>query len=163
MAPDFLLSEQRKPMAIGDICNREVVIARRDNSVKQAAQLMREYHVGDLVVVDQSNGGRVPCGILTDRDVVVGVVAKGLDPEALKVGEVMWPELVMARETDGVSETIELMRAKGVRRVPIVDERGALVGIVTADDILDLLAEEMTALAKMVSREQRREAELRKY
>ncbi len=150
-------------MAIGEICKREVVFARRDNTVKEAAQLMREYHVGDLVVVDQSDGERVPCGIITDRDVVVGVVAKGLDPDALKVGEVMGTDLVLAHETDGLSETIELMRAKGVRRVPIVDERGGLVGILTADDILDLLAEEMTALAKMVSREQRHEAEVRKY
>jgi CBS domain-containing protein len=149
-------------MAIGEICNREVVFARRDNTVKEAAQLMREYHVGDLVVVDQSDGRQVPSGILTDRDIVVGVVAKGLEPDALRVGDVMGAELVLARETDGVSETIELMRSKGVRRVPIVDARGGLVGIVTADDILDLLAEEMTALAKMISREQRREVELRK-
>lgn len=148
-------------MAIGEICNREVVFARRDNTVKEAAQLMRQYHVGDLVIVDESDGRRVPCGIVTDRDIVVGVVAKGLDPDALMVGEVAGPELVLARERDGVSETIELMRAKGVRRVPIVDAQGALVGIVTADDMLDLLAEEMTALAKMVSREQRHEAELR--
>lgn len=149
-------------MAIGKICNREVVFARRDNTVKEAAQLMREYHVGDLVVVDQSEGKPVPSGIITDRDIVVGVVAKGLEPDALRVGDVMGAELVIARETDGVSETIELMRSKGVRRVPIVDARGGLVGIVTADDILDLLAEEMMALAKMVSREQRREVELRK-
>jgi CBS domain-containing protein len=149
-------------MAIGEICNREVVFARREDSVKDAAQLMREHHVGDLVIVDESNGQRIPCGIVTDRDIVVGVVAKGLDPDTLEVAEVAGAELVLARESDGVAETIELMRAKGVRRVPIVDARGSLVGIVTADDILDLLAEEMTALARMISRERRRESELRK-
>ena len=149
-------------MAIGEICNREVVFARRDESVKSAAELMREHHVGDLVIVEEANGQRVPCGVLTDRDIVVGVVAKGLDPDALEVAEVAGAELVLARESDGVAETIELMRAKGVRRVPIVDAGGSLVGIVTADDILDLLAEELTALARMVSREQRHEVELRK-
>ena len=148
-------------MAVGEICNREVVFARRNHSVKEAAELMRQYHVGDLVIVDESNGRRVPCGIVTDRDIVVGVVAKGLDPDTLRVGEVAGPELVIATETDGVAQTIELMRAKGVRRVPIVDAQGGLVGILTADDIVDLVAEEMTALAKMVSREQRREVELR--
>jgi CBS domain-containing protein len=148
-------------MAVGEICSREVVFARRNHSVKEAAELMRQYHVGDLVIVDESNGRRVPCGIVTDRDIVVGVVAKGLDPDTLRVGEVAGPELVIARETDGVAQTIELMRAKGVRRVPIVDAQGGLVGILTADDIVDLVAEEMTALAKMVSRERRREAELR--
>ena len=150
-------------MAIGEICNREVVFARRDDSVKEAAQLMREHHVGDLViVVEEADGRRVPCGVLTDRDIVVGVVAKGLDPDTLEVAEVAGTELVLARESDGVAETIELMRAKGVRRVPIVDAHGSLVGIVTADDILDLLAEELTALAGIVSRGQRREIKLRK-
>jgi len=148
-------------MPIGEICNREVVFARRNNTVKEAAQLMRQYHVGDLVIVDESSGRPVPCGMLTDRDIVVGVIAKGLDPDALMVGEVAGPELVLAREKDGVSETIEAMRAKGVRRIPIVDAQGGLVGIVSADDILDLLAEEMTALAKMVSRQQRHESQLR--
>ena len=149
-------------MAIGEICNREVVFARRDESVKSAAELMREHHVGDLVIVEEANGQRVPCGVLTDRDIVVGVVAKGLDPDTLEVAEVAGSELVLARESDGVAETIELMRAKGVRRVPIVDTRGSLVGIVTADDIVDLLAEELTAVAGIVSREQRREIQLRK-
>ena len=149
-------------MAIGEICNREVIFARRDESVKSAAQLMREHHIGDLVIVEEANGQRVPCGVLTDRDIVVGVVAKGLDPDTLEVAEVAGAELVLARESDGVAETIELMRAKGVRRVPIVDARGSLVGIVTADDIVDLLAEELTAVAGIVSREQRREIRLRK-
>jgi CBS domain-containing protein len=149
-------------MAIGEICSREVVLTRRDMSVRAAAELMREYHVGALVVVDEIGGTRVPVGILTDRDIAVGIVAKGLDPDGLKAEEVMTPDPVTVRESNGVAETIELMRAKGVRRVPVVDSRGGLVGIVTADDFLDLLAEEMSALARMVSREQRREVETRK-
>jgi len=147
---------------IGEICNREVVFARRDETVRAAAQLMREHHVGDLVVVDERDGRRVPAGILTDRDIVVGIVAKHLYPDVLAVGDVIGPELVIAKESDGVSETIELMRAKGVRRIPVIDAAGALVGIVTADDMLDLLAEELSGLSRIVSREQRREAEYRK-
>ena len=100
--------------------------------------------------------------MLTDRDIAVGIVAKGLDPGGLRVEEVMTPEVASVRERDGVAETMELMRAKGVRRLPVVDERGALVGIVTADDFIDLLAEEISALARMISREQRRETEARK-
>lgn len=149
-------------MAIGEICNREVVFARRDSTVREAAQLMRDSHVGDLIIVDERNGRRVPAGILTDRDIAVGIVAKGLDPDTLAVGDVVGPELVLVKESAGVSETIELMRAKGVRRIPVVDASGALVGIVTADDMLDLLAEELSGLARMVAREQRREAEYRK-
>jgi CBS domain-containing protein len=149
-------------MAIGEICSREVVLTRRDMNVREAARLMREHHVGALVVVDETSQGRVPVGMLTDRDIAVGIVAKGLDPDGLRVDEVMTAEVATVRERDGVAETIELMRAKGVRRLPVVDERGTLVGIVSADDFVDLLAEEMTALARMISREQRRESEVRK-
>lgn len=149
-------------MAIGEICSRDVVLTRKDMSVREAAQLMREYHVGALVVVEEVSGKRVPAGMLTDRDIAVAIVAKGLDPDTLSVGEVMSVQPATVRDTDGVAETIELMRAKGVRRLPVVDGRGAVVGIIAADDFIDLLAEEMSALARMISREQRRESEARK-
>ena len=149
-------------MAIGEVCSREVVFARTETTVRAAAQLMREYHVGAIVVVREPNGMRVPVGIVTDRDIAIAVLAKGLDADSLRVDEVMGPELISVRDSDGVSQTIELMRAKGVRRMPVVDERGSLVGIVTADDFVDLLAEELSALARMMKREQRREAERRK-
>jgi CBS domain-containing protein len=148
-------------MAVGEICSREVVFARRGESLRVAAQLMREKHVGALAVVDERNGDRIPVGIITDRDIVIAVVAKGLDADTLLVGEAMSPDLVTARESDGVSECIAKMRAKGVRRVPVVDARGALVGIVSADDFLDLLAEELSGLARMIASEQRREAKTR--
>lgn len=149
-------------MAIGEICSRDVVLARRDTSVREAARLMREYHVGALVVVDETGEGRRPVGVLTDRDIVVGIVAKGLDADGLRVDEVMAPQVITAGERTGVAETMELMRAKGVRRVPVVDNRGMLVGIVTADDLIDLLAEEMSTIARMIVREQHREATSRK-
>lgn len=149
-------------MAIGEICSREVVCARRDTSVKAAAQLMRKHHVGSIVVVDQPNGKRMPAGIVTDRDIAVAVVALGLEPEAIEVGDIMKSELVMVREDAGIGETVELMRMKGLRRLPVTDSAGALVGIVAADDVLSLLAGEITALASMVTREHRREVESRK-
>ena len=148
-------------MAIGEICSREVVVAGPEESVREGAELMRLHHAGDVVVVEERGGARVPIGIVTDRDIVVAVVAKGLDPDKLTLRDIVSPELTLAKETLGVAETVELMRAHGIRRVPIVDAAGALVGIVSADDILDLMAEELTALARMVSRQQRREADSR--
>jgi CBS domain-containing protein len=148
-------------MAIGEICSRDVVLVHRQMSVREAARLMREYHVGALVIVEESGEGRRPVGVLTDRDIAVGIVAKGLDADGLRVDEVMAPQLVTASEHAGVAETMELMRAKGVRRVPVVDARGLLVGIVTADDFVELMAEELSALARMIQREQRRESETR--
>jgi CBS domain-containing protein len=144
-------------MTIGDICIRDTIYTTRTSSIVEAAQLMRDHHVGDLVVVDEQAGRRRPVGILTDRDLVVEVLAKEVDVAAVTVGDVMSNELVTARETDGLYETMQRMRARGVRRVPVVDSGGALVGIVSVDDLLDLLADELTALTRLVSREQARE------
>jgi CBS domain-containing protein len=144
-------------MAIGEICNREVVVVTRETTVAEAARLMREHHVGDVIVVMEEGGQRTPVGILTDRDVVVEVVAIGLNPSTLTVAEIMVPELATVQEKTGVFEAIRYMRDKGVRRMPIVGEDGVLIGILALDDLLELLAEELGALARLVSREQNKE------
>ncbi|WP_333841186.1 CBS domain-containing protein [Pelomicrobium sp.] len=149
-------------MDVGEICTREVVIATRNTTVVEAARLMREYHVGDLVVVDESEGRRVPVGIVTDRDIVVGVLALGLDPAVLTVGDIMGSDLVTAAEDDDVYETLQIMRTRGVRRVPVVNTAGALVGIVALDDILEIFAEELDAAVKVVAREQANESQRRR-
>ena len=149
-------------MSIGELCNRDVAFAMRETTIAAAAKLMRHYHVGSLVVVDEKAGRRMPVGIITDRDIVVEVVATGLDAGTITVGDIMVHEIVTAPESMGVMETIQLMRVKGVRRLPVVDAGGGLAGIVTVDDLLDVLAEELSELARIVVREQVREGQLRK-
>jgi CBS domain-containing protein len=149
-------------MHVGEICNREVNVVERGVSVREAAALMREFHVGDLVVVEERAGVRMPVGIITDRDIAIEVAAMGVDPEAVSVGEVMGPELVTAGENETVYETLQRMRQHGVRRVPVVDPRGGLAGIVSVADLLEFLAEEMSSLSKIESREQARETRIRK-
>ncbi|HEY8219603.1 MAG TPA: CBS domain-containing protein [Methylobacter sp.] len=148
-------------MSISEFCNREVVFATREMTLPEAARLMREYHVGALVVVDEVNGKRVPVGIVTDRDIVIEIIAQSLDLDEFSVGDIMGPQLVSVQEKDGVFETIRLMRTKGIRRIPVVNQEGGLVGIISADDILDLLADEMAELARVAPREQEREAKTR--
>lgn len=148
-------------MPIGEFCNREVVFATRKIGIPEAAQLMRQHHVGDLVVVEEIDGKRVPVGMVTDRDMVIEIIAKSLDFNKFSVGDIMSTQLVSVRDNEGVFETIRLMRAKGIRRVPVVNQAGGLEGIVSADDMLDLLAEEMAELAKVAPREQDREAQTR--
>jgi CBS domain-containing protein len=139
---------------IGEICNRQVVVVGRDTTVAQAAQLMRHHHVGTLVVCDSLNGGRrVPVGIITDRDVVIGVVAPGLDAGTITVDDVMGGELVTVRESEGVLQALEIMRYKGVRRLPVVEADGRLAGIVAIDDILEVLAEELSDVSRIIARE----------
>jgi len=144
-------------MPISEVCNREVVIVRADDSVLEAARLMRQHHVGDVLVVEDRGGSRVPIGIVTDRDLVVEIMAAQLDPMAITVGDIMVSELVTVKESAGLFEAIEYMHAKGVRRLPVVDDNGGLAGILTLDDLLELLAEEMAALARLVKYEQKKE------
>ena len=144
-------------MNAGELCNREVVFAYRNTPLVEAARLMREHHVGSLVVVVDRLSERVPVGILTDRDIVVAVVAKELDPRGLTVGDVVTGELIAVREKDGMPDALRLMREKGVRRVPVLTHSGALAGILTIDDLLDLMAEELGALARTINRERVRE------
>ncbi len=148
-------------MPIGEFCNREVVFATRKTSVKEAAELMRKYHVGDLVVVDEINGKRVPVGIVTDRDIVIEIIAESLSVDDFTAGDIMGAEVIGVHEKEGVVETIRLMRSHGIRRIPVVGQDGGLVGIMSVDDVLDLLAEELAELAKVAPREQAREARTR--
>jgi len=149
-------------MSIGEICNRQVAIAERALSVTEAARLMRQFHVGDIVVVEEVEGGRRPLGIVTDRDIVVEVVAAEVVPNTLAVGDIMSTDLARVNEGMGVFEAMRSMRERGVRRMPVVDEGGRLVGIVTLDDLLELLAEEMGELAGLISREGKREEQNRR-
>ena len=136
-------------MRIGEICTLQTVHCKRDLSVQGAALLMRNHHVGDLVVVEQPNGEQVPVGILTDRDIVISVIALGLDPSSLLVGDIMTEQLMTALEDEDVYETIDRMRAKGIRRLPVVNSLGGLAGIVSVDDLLEFLAEEMAELSRI--------------
>ena len=148
---------------IGAVCSRDVVFTTRDATVAATAMLMRQNHVGCIVVVEQLNGGkRLPVGMVTDRDIVVEVIAPGLDVETITAGDIMSTELVTVAESEGLLETMEIMRYKGVRRIPVVDNNGQLVGIASIDDLLEVLAEELSELAKIVTRERVHEVQARK-
>jgi CBS domain-containing protein len=144
-------------MRIGQICTVQTIICTPDESVQGAALLMRQHHVGDLVVVNDAGPEKIPVGILTDRDIVVSVIALGLDPASLEVGDIMTDDLLTTEEGDDVYETIERMRLRGIRRVPVVNREGALTGIVSADDLLEFLAQEMSELSRIASHQQSQE------
>lgn len=149
-------------MRIGDISTREVVQCARNATALELAQLMRSSHVGDIVVVDQPDGHKIPVGIVTDRDLAVEVVARERDPASVTAGELMGAELVTVGDQDDIYEAVELMRFKGVRRVPVVDEQGGLAGIVTLDDLLNLIGGELTLLGRVISRERFQEEQSRR-
>lgn len=148
-------------MRIGEICTVQTIYCKRDETVQGAALLMRKFHVGDLVVVDQPDAERIPVGIITDRDIVVSVIALGLDPASLLVGDIMSDDLMTSSVDDDVYETIERMRFRGIRRSPVVNAAGGLAGIVSVDDLLEFLAEEMGELSRISSHQQAQEKRAR--
>ena len=144
-------------MPIGDVCVREVLVATPETTITEAAHLMRQQHVGDLVIVTGEDGSRVPTGIVTDRDIVLSVIATGLDPSIFTLGDLVIDKLVTVREDVGVFECIQKMRTKGVRRMPVVDAQDKLVGITSVDDLVQLLGQELAELGRLISREQAKE------
>jgi CBS domain-containing protein len=148
-------------MRIGEICTVQTIFCTRNETVQDAAAMMRTHHVGDLVVVDQPDGERTPIGIITDRDIVVSVIALGLDPASLLVGDIMSDDLLVTMEDDDVYEIIERMRVRGIRRVPVVAGSGALTGIVSVDDLVEFLADEMSDLARIASHQRAQEKRVR--
>ena len=147
----------REAATAGDLCTRQVVVAPPSLSVDEAARLMRERHVGCLVVVEQGDGGRLPSGILTDRDIVTAVVARDVDAKSLRVGDVMTATVASVRESDTLYDVLSTMRSRGVRRVPVTGPHGTLAGILTLDDVLNGLAGQLQALGSVVGRERRQE------
>jgi len=148
-------------MKIGEICNRVVVFSTKDMPLSEAGKLMREHHVGCLLVLEETDRGRIPIGIVTDRDIVVEVLSAGLDYRTVKVGEIMNADLFVAREDDDILDALQLMRRRGVRRLPVILASGVLVGIVTIDDLLGIVAEQLDDLVKAIASEQSREACIR--
>jgi CBS domain-containing protein len=144
-------------MTLNDICVPEVVSCGRDTTVLEAARLMRHHHTGTLVVVDDPGGDRSPCGVVTDRDIVVESLADELDPSAITVARIMSAPVVIAAASESVPDGMERMRVHGVRRLPVVDHAGSLIGIVALDDLLTLHAKQAAAVAEIVSKEQGKE------
>lgn len=149
-------------MKIGELCNRVVIHVNADEPVRRAAELMRKYHVGYLVVTEFGDADRVPVGTVTDRDIVLESVAPGIDPDEITVGDVMDqdPPLVVD-ESDELSEVLDAMSAHTVRRVPVVDSSRSLVGVFSLDDALVLLSTQLGAVAEIVGSQRRHEAKVR--
>ncbi len=149
-------------MKVGEACTRSVVYIGEKESALQAARLMRQFHVGDVVIVRQSNGGRVPVGIVTDRDLALEILALGVDPESVEVGDMVTSNgLVTAREDEDLDTVLDRMRDHGVRRLPIIDTKGALVGVLSTDDTLELLTEGLNDIVRLVTHQRQREEHVR--
>lgn len=127
-------------MSLERFCRKQVVTAPMDEDVDQVAHRMRDLHVGAVVVVNERGQ---PLGMVTDRDVVCRVVAEGHNPKSVRVTDIMTPDLEVLRDQDSIDVALVRMRELGLRRLPIVNGRGQLCGMVTLDDLLVLLSAEL--------------------
>lgn len=144
-------------MLVGDICARRVVTAERKTAIRDAIALMRDEHVGDVVVTEPHAAGEAPVGILTDRDIVLELLAKDVDLDAVTVGDVMSYELVTVEAEDEIVDAIELMQSSAVRRLPVVGAQGQLVGLLSLDDLVAVLSETIGGLCSVIRRQQKME------
>lgn len=127
-------------MHIGRISTQPVESCTAECSAFELADRMRHAHVGDIVVIEYRNGEAIPIGLVTDRDLVIEVMARGDDPGDVTAGQIMSRGLVVVSDTDEIGVALEEMRRSGIRRLPVVDDAGRLAGIVTLDDIVEHLA-----------------------
>jgi CBS domain-containing protein len=148
-------------MKLQQYCRHGVVAIDDAADVAAAAALMREKHVGFLIVFKEGDALRKPVGVLTDRDIVLQVTARDIDPHAVTVGDVMTRQPLIAHEADELGDLVQAMRQSGLRRVPVVDARGALTGIMALDDVIDVIASLLGDVAGSIKSELRQEWRVR--
>jgi CBS domain-containing protein len=144
-------------MKVGEYCKRAVVAISSSADASDAAKLMRAEHVGFLIVHRGDDPLQQPIGVLTDRDLVLGVMARDVDPHSVTVSDVMTRQPLVANDSDELSDMLQAMRMAGIRRVPVVDVRGALMGIMAIDDAIDVITGLMCDIAGSIKSEQRAE------
>ena len=150
-------------MSIRDYCNMNVICCEPDKVISGVAALMRRHHVGDVIIVDDTkNGQRIPIGIVTDRDIVIETIALDVDAKLFTASDLMMAPVVTVQEDASLTEALSIMRSKKVRRLPVVTRSGSLFGIITTDDLINLLASELSMIAGLTVEQTLREGKLRK-
>jgi CBS domain-containing protein len=137
-------------MNVASICQRRIVVVDRDRSLAEAAKLMRDRHVGALVVTTTTSEGLRVAGVVTDRDLAVNVLASGLETGGVAIGELASEQLVSVNELDDLDDALEAMQRSGVRRLLVTDSEERLIGIVSLDDLMAACAAQIDGLVKVI-------------
>jgi CBS domain-containing protein len=144
-------------MDVGQHCKRAVVSIAHTADVVELAQLMRAEHVGFVIVYRAQDELRKPVGVVTDRDIVLQVLARDINAHSVRVEDVMTRQPLVANESDDLSDALQAMRFAGIRRIPVVDERGSLCGILALDDAVDIVTGLLCNIAGTIRNEQAQE------
>ena len=148
-------------MSLSELCNKNVVTISAEDTMLYACKLLRNEHVGCLIVTDLYEGNSQPIGIITDRDVVVKVIAPEVNISKVLVKDVMDSKFISANINDDIHVALNLMRKHGIRRIPLINDSGCLEGIVTIDDLFSYLSDELNKLTRAIYMEQSREKIIR--
>ncbi len=135
-------------MSIKSICKTKIVTVGKNSTLKDVAAVMQMHHVGCVIVTEGMDGKRIPAGIITDRDIAMAVGAS-LKPQDIRVDQVMQSHPMTINADDGIFETVLRMKDMGVKRLPVVNTDGSLFGLISSEDLLSLMAEEINNLAKI--------------
>lgn len=139
-------------MRVGDVCNHHAVIIGKSDSVYTAAVLMRDHHANYVVVVESRGGYNIPVGALTDRDIVVKIAANDIDMKVITVADVMDAPII-ADEKDSIMATLKRMRHNRVRYIPVINTCKALIGVLSVEDILESLTEQLSDIGYIIIRD----------
>ncbi len=145
-------------MKVARIYTRNVVSATRSSTLQEASLIMRDRHVGSLLVTEDEPNGDHAIGIVTDRDMVVYATAEGLDPQSSTLADIMTPKIAAIDRDADAHEAMAVMRKFGVRRLAVTGEDGSIIGVLSLDDVVDAVATELSALAEVIRAERGREA-----
>lgn len=146
-------------METSKLISKKVITVKKNESVQDAAKLMRKHHIGDVVVLDSKSSA--PIGILTDRDIVLATIALNVPYEGLSVSDIMSEKLVTVSEHADIHEVIRLMKLHGVKRIPVVGAKKNLVGIVSRDNVMKYLGDEFSSIGDTYQSQRSKEKERR--
>jgi CBS domain-containing protein len=148
-------------MRVGDYCKHGVVTVSGTANVAEAARTMRDEHVGFLIVVDEGDPTRRPLGVITDRDIVLQICARDVDPKSVTAADIMSRQPLVATEADDLNEVLQAMRMAGFRRIPVLSASGTLTGVMAIDDAIDIVAGLLVDICGSIRNEQRQERRVR--
>lgn len=144
--------------SLAELYEKKVVCLKPEDTVFDAAKEMLNYDIGDIVIAEEKEGMTYPVGIVTDRDIVINATAKKMDPEQVKLSDIMSKNLITAREEDSLNTLVSLLSEEGVRRLPIVDNEGVLKGILSSKRLFKYFAQGLCELSSISSLHQEQKA-----
>lgn len=138
-------------MNITEIASMNPISIAPDASAREAAITMRDTHVGCVIVATGSDDDRLtPVGVVTDRDLAIMLIAMNADPDEVTVQDIMSSDPLILSQGDAVEDAIEMMNSHAVRRAPIVDAKGFLIGVVSIEDLVSVISDHLQKLADLL-------------